>query len=220
MRKTGRTLLIVTLCGLCVLLWASQDLWAQWGLIKQGVDATRQGQGEATKPAPAAKEDPNAPLNRAKMGETFAAPMTYQNQRHFSYTVPAGWQKEQGNPTGESVGFGRPGSTASFTIHMTQMVPSFPRKSAVDAGLKQAKEEMGIGKYMSVKRRDQGGKSGVIGWETIETAAKGSGGFQRIQWQCYDKDNYYYSFIAGVNPQQFSQYRAEMQRIIDSIRFQ
>ena len=79
---------------------------------------------------------------------------------------------------------------------------------------------MAIRKYMAVKRRDQGGSRGVIGWETIETAEKGSGGFQRIQWQCYDKDNYYYSFIAGCNPQQFNQHRAAMQRIIDSIRFQ
>ena len=99
------------------------------------------------------------------------------------------------------------------------MVPSFPRKAAVDASYKQAMEEKGIGKYMAVKRRDQGGKSGVIGWETIETAEKGSGGFQRIQWQCYDKDNYYYSFMAGVDPKQFNQHRAVMQKIIDSIRF-
>jgi hypothetical protein len=220
MRKTGWTLLIVTLCGLALFLLTSQNLWAQWGAIQKGVDAARQGsQGTQATPAQA-PQDPNAPLNRAKMGETFAAPMTYQNQRHFSYTIPAGWQKEAGSPIGESASFGRPGSTASFTIHMTQMVHSFPRKAAVDAGFKQAKEEMGIGKYMAVKRRDQGGKSGVIGWETIETAAKGSGGFQRIQWQCYDKDNYYYSFIACVDPKQFNQYRSEMQRIIDSIRFQ
>ena len=154
------------------------------------------------------------------MGETFASPMTYKNKRNFSYTVPAGWQKEQGDPTGEKgAGFGLPGTTVSFIIHMTQMVPSFPRKAAVDAGYKQAMEEKGIGKYMAVKRRDQGGKSGVIGWETIETAEKGSGGFQRIQWQCYDKDNYYYSFIAAVDPKQFNQHRAVMQKIIDSIRF-
>jgi len=192
---------------------------AQWGLIQQGVDAARRGQ-QSTSPAPA-PADPNAPFNRAQMGQTFASPMTYKNRRHFTYTIPAGWQKEHGDPTGESgVGFGRPGSTASFTIHINQMVPSFPRKAAVDAGYKQAKEEMSIGKYMSVKRRDQGGRNGVIGWETIETAAKGSGGFQRIQWQCYDKDNYYYSFIACVNPQQFSQYRSELQRIIDSVRFE
>ena len=38
------------------------------------------------------------------------------------------------------------------------MVPSFPRKAAVDAGYKQSMEEKSIGKYMAVKRRDQGGK--------------------------------------------------------------
>jgi hypothetical protein len=100
------------------------------------------------------------------------------------------------------------------------MVPGFPRKAAVDAGYKQAKEEMAIRKYMAVKRRDPGGSRGTIGWETIETAEKGSGGFQRIQWQCYDQDNYSYSFMASVNPQRFNQHRAVMPRIIDSIRFQ
>lgn len=218
MRKTVWMLTIVAFCGLFFLASAPPDLLAQWGVIQKGIEATKPGQPE-TKPAPAAKEDPNAPLNRGKMGETFQAPMTFKNKRNFSYTIPAGWQKEQGDPTGESAGFGLPGTTASFTIHINQMVPSFPRKASVDASYKQAMEEKTIGKYMSVKRRDQGGKSGVIGWETIETAEKGSGGFQRIQWQCYDKDNYYYSFIACVNPQQFSQHRAVMQQIIDSVRF-
>ncbi|MBM4301707.1 MAG: hypothetical protein FJ121_09290 [Deltaproteobacteria bacterium] len=218
MRKTVWLLTVAALCGLSFLALAPPDLLAQWGVIQRGVEATRPGQ-PATQPAPA-PEDPNAPFNRAKMGESFQAPMTYKNNRHFSYTIPAGWQKEQGDPTGEKgVGFGLPGTTASFNIHITQMVPSFPRKAAVDAGFKQAKEEMTIRKYMAVKRRDQGGSRGVIGWETIETAEKGSGGFQRIQWQCYDKDNYYYSFMTAVNPQQFNQHRAVMQKIIDSIRF-
>jgi hypothetical protein len=220
MRKIAWTLTIAALCGLSLLLLAPPDILAQWGAIQRGVDAARQGGREATRPAPSPQDD-NAPFNRAKMGETFTTPMTYKDRiRPFSYTIPAGWQKEGGDPTGERADFGRPGSTASFNFHFTQLVPSFPRKAAVDAGYKQAKEEMTIGKYMSVRRKDQGGKNGIIGWETIETAAKGSGGFQRIQWQCYDKNNYYYSFMTAVNPQQFPQYRAEMQRIIDSIRFE
>jgi len=225
MRKIVWTLTIMALAGLSLLLLAPPDLLAQWGAIQRGVDAARQAD-RATRPesaapsAPAARDD-NAPFNRGKMGETFTSPMTFKNQRHFSYTVPAGWQKEQGDPTGErGAGFGRPGSTVAFVIHINQMVPSFPRKAAVDAGYKQAKEEMTIRKYLSVKRKDQPGKRGVIGWETIETAEKGSGGFQRIQWQCYDKDNYYYSFMTSVNPQQFNQYRAEMQKVIDSIQFE
>ncbi|MBU4356632.1 MAG: alanine and proline-rich secreted protein Apa [Proteobacteria bacterium] len=219
MRKTFWLLAVAALCGLSFLALAPPDLMAQWGVIKRGIEATQPGQ-PATSPAPA-PEDPNAPFNRAQTGATFQSPTTFKNRvRPFSYTIPAGWQKEGGDPTGERADLGRPGSTASFNFHFTQMVPSFPRKAAVDASYKQAKEEMSIGKYMSVKRRDQRGKNGVIGWETIETAAKGSGGFQRIQWQCYDKNNYYYTFMTAVNPQQFNQYRAEMQRIIDSIQFE
>lgn len=218
MRKIGWTLTIVGWFGLSLLLLAPPDILAQWGAIQRGIDAARQGQRETTRPAP---QDPNAPFNRAKMGATFTSPMTFKNRvRPFSYTIPAGWQKEAGNPTGDRADFGRPGTTVSFNFHFTQMVPSFPRKAAVDAGYKQAKEEMRIGKYLSVRRKNQGGRNGVIGWETIETAAKGSGGFQRIQWQCYDRNNYYYSFMTAVNPQQFNQYRSEMQRIIDSIRFE
>jgi hypothetical protein len=217
MKKIAWTLTIMALAGISLLLLAPPDILAQWGVIQRGIDAARQGQREAAQPAP---QDPNAPFNRAQMGATFQSPTTFKNRvRPFSYTIPTGWQKEGGEPTGERADFGRPGSTASFNFHFTQLVPSFPRKAAVDASYKQAKEEMTIGKYLSVRRKDQGGKNGVIGWETIETA-KGSGGFQRIQWQCYDKNNYYYSFMTAVNPQQFNQYRAEMQRIIDSIRFE
>jgi hypothetical protein len=216
MRKIGWTLTIVGLFGLSLLLLAPPDILAQWGAIQRGIDAARQGQREMTPPPP---QDPNAPFNRARMGATFTSPMTFNNRvRPFSYTILAGWQKEGGNPTGDRADFGRPGTTASFNFHFTRMVPSFPRKAAVDAGYKQAKEEMLIGKYLSVKRKNQGGRNGVIGWETIETA-RGSGGFQRIQWQCYDRNNYYYSFMTAVNPQQFNQHRSEMQRIIDSIRF-
>ena len=93
------------------------------------------------------------------------APVTYQNKvRNFSYTIPAGWRLERGDPTGnaerENIIFMKPGTTCGFNIHWTQMVPSFPRKAAVDASYKQAMEEKGIGKYMAVKRRDQGGKAG------------------------------------------------------------
>ena len=151
-----------------------------------------------------------------------SAPVTYQNRvRSFSYTIPPGWRLERGDPTGNAdIIFMKPGTTCGFNIHWTQMVPSFPRKAAVDASYKQAMEEKGIGKYMAVKRRDQAGKAGVMGWETIETAEKGSGGFQRIQWQCYDGNNYMYSFMASSEPKDFNANRAEEQRIIDSIRFQ
>lgn len=200
---------------LVVVLSVPSAASAQWGAIKRGLEATRPAPVQGLK-----SQEQSGPHNVADEsvgGAGLASAMTFRNtQRPFSYTIPAGWRQESGNPTGKSVVFMKPGTTASFNFHFTQMVPSFPRKAAVDAGYKQAKEEMTINKYMSVKRRNQGS---VIGWETIETAEKGSGGFQRIQWQCYDRDNYYYSFMASCDPRQFGQHRAAMQRIIDSVRF-
>ncbi|MFZ5450058.1 MAG: hypothetical protein ACOZFS_15625 [Thermodesulfobacteriota bacterium] len=222
MRKVGRRVLIVILCGISLFVSTSQELWAQWGAIQQGVDAARRA-GEGQKSPPPKAYEGSASMSDTKTGVS-TTPVTYQNKvRPFSYTIPAGWRLERGDPAGnaerENIIFMKPGTTCGFNIHWTQMVPSFPRKAAVDAGYKKAKEEMTIGKYLAVKRRDQGGQSGVIGWETIETAEKGSGGFQRIQWQCYDGQNYMYSFMAHSEPKDFNANRAELQRIIDSIRF-
>jgi hypothetical protein len=195
---------------------------AQWGAVNTGIDAARRAAQERDRSTAgnASSATVHNVADEATGGAGSTAPVTYQNRvRPFSYTIPAGWRQEAGEPTGESVTFMNPGATASFTFHFTQMVPSFPRKASVDASLKTAREEMGIGKYIAVKRHDQGsGKSGVIGWETIESA-RGSGGFQRIQWQCYDGQNYYYSFIAACEPSQFSTHQAALQSIISSIRF-
>jgi hypothetical protein len=153
------------------------------------------------------------------------APVTYQcTVRKFSYTIPAGWRLERGNPAGstderEGIIFMKPGTTCGFSIMWHQYVPSFPRQANVDASYKSAMEEKAIGKYISVKLRGQGGKNGIIGWETVETAAKGSGGFQRIQWNCWDPQNYSYIFQAYSEPKDFNANRAELQRIIDSIKF-
>jgi len=229
MRKTVWMLTVVALCGLSFLALAPSDLLAQWGVIQRGVEATKPA-GEAAKPAVEPQKGPatkayegTASMSDTKTGVS-TAPVTYQNKvRNFSYTIPAGWRLERGDPTGnaerDNIIFMKPGTTCSFNIHWTQMVPSFPRKAAADASYKQSMEEKGIGKYMAVKRRDQGGKDGVLGWETIETAEKGSGGFQRIQWQCYDGQNYMYSFMASSEPKDFNANRAEEQRIIDSIQF-
>jgi len=203
--------------------------WAQWGAIQSGADALRRAKEAEKQPAtkqPATKAyEGSASMSDTKTGVS-TSPVTYQNKvRNFSYTIPAGWRLERGDPTGnaerDNIIFMKPGTTCGFNIHWTQMVPSFPRKASVDASYKQAMEEKTIGKYLAVKRRDQGGKGkeGIIGWETIETPEKGSGGFQRIQWQCYDSQNYMYSFMAHSEPKDFNANRAEMQRLIDSIRF-
>jgi hypothetical protein len=214
---------ISVVLALAVLLTASLVL-AQWGAIQSGADALRRAK-EAEKQAQQPTKAYEGTASRDdKVTGVSTAPVTYQNKvRPFSYTIPAGWRLERGDPAGnaerDNIIFIKPGTTCGFTIHWTQMVPSFPRKASVDASYKQAMEEKTIGKYMAVKRRDQGGKEGIIGWETIETAEKGSGGFQRIQWQCYDSQNYMYSFMAHSEPKDFNANRAEMQRIIDSVKF-
>lgn len=220
MRKVTLTLAIVSLLG----FFLASPVSAQWGAIQSGIDAARRAkQAEQQPQSPTKAYEGSASMSDTKTGVSTAS-ATYKNKvRPFSYTIPAGWRLERGDPTGNAEGtniiFMKPGTTCGFNIHWTQMVRSFPRKAAVDASYKQAMEEKAIGKYMSVKRRDQGGKDGVIGWETIETAAKGSGGFQRIQWQCYDGQNYMYSFMAHSEPKDFNANRAQLQQIIDSIRF-
>ncbi len=222
MRKLGLIGGILGFVGLMFLLMAPLDSMAQWGAIGTGIDAARRAtQASESASRPAAEPGEHNVATEEVGGKGLAQTTTFQNRvRPFSYTIPAGWRQEGGgDPTGERAQFMKPGTTAGFTFHFTQMVPSFPRAASVDASLKHAKEEMSIGKYIAVKRRDQGDKkTGVIGWETIESA-KGSGGFQRIQWQCYDGQNYYYTFIAHCVPSQFAQHRAVLQQIIDSVRF-
>lgn len=223
MRKSAW--LISMLLGISLLLVVIPAL-AQWGAIQSGVDAVKRAKEAEKKPEPAKPKAYEGSVPRDdKVTGVSTAPVTYQCKiRNFSYTIPAGWRLERGNPAGstderENIIFMKPGTTCGFTIGWHQYVPSFPRKANVDASYKSAMEEKAIGKYISVKRRDQGGKEGIIGWETIETAEKGSGGFQRIQWNCWDTQNYMYTFMAHCEPKDFSANRAELQRIIDSIRF-
>ncbi len=201
---------------LALLVVVPAVVWAQWGAIQRGVQAARPSpQPQAQNPG---GDGPHNVANEQVGGKGLASATTFKNRvRPFSYTIPAGWRQEgSGDPAGERAQFMLPGATAGFNFHFTQMVPSFPRQASVEASYKRALEEKSIGKYLSVKRRDQGD---VIGWETIETPDKGSGDFQRIQWQCYDGQNYYYSFMAHADPRQFAQHRAALQSIIDSVRF-
>jgi len=222
MRKAAWTVLVSALLAAVLALPA----YGQWGAIQSGADAlrkTQQPQEKAATPAPApAKQDPNAPLNFAddpKTGPVSTAPVTYKNtERNFSFTIPAGWKRTEGAPNSAGEGFGKPGTTRFFHIHYTQMVPSFPAKASVDASLKTAKEEVGIGKLLSAKRRDDAGGK-IIGWEIVESRKGGGGTHQRIIWQCYDKDNYYYNFGVVSHPDQFDAARAELQGILNSIKF-
>ncbi len=167
--------------------------------------------------APAASQ-PVAAADTGPKGTS--APTTYRNTlRNFQITLPAGWEVIQ-DPNAESISLMKVGTTLNFNWGHEQMVPSFPRDAAVDAGLKQDKERVTINKLLEASRRDDGSIKqgcGVIGWEQTEAPQKN--GFQRIIWQCYDGQNYYMNFMAATTNEDFEAARAELRQIMDSIKF-
>jgi hypothetical protein len=196
----------------CVLLPPS-FAHAQFGLLKQGLDAVTGGKTADPGAAPTAPAGGGAGV--------LARDTTYTNAaRRFEFTIPAGWKLENGDPAGESVLFMKPGTSWSFQFHIEQMVPSFPRKASVDASLKQAREMVQIRKYLEARRRDDGDakrKCGVIGWEIVEAPQKND--YERIIWQAYDGQNFYMNFMAASENGQFEAARPTLRRIMDSIRF-
>ncbi len=214
MKKAALTMALVCL-GISLLLLGPADLAAQWGAIQQGVDAAK---GAKQAQEPAKKEEASGIPNLAQTGPVNQAPVTYKNTaRNFSFTLPAGWEPVK-NPNANDVSVGKPGTRSAFVIHITQMVPSFPAKASVDASLKSAKEEVTINKLLSAKRRDDAAGK-IIGWEIVESPTGGGGSHQRIIWQCYDGQNYYYNFNAATSPEQFNASKAELQGIINSVKF-
>ncbi len=213
MRKVTLTLGILALIG----LFLAPAVFAQWGAIQSGADALKRAKESEKQPEPAKPEASGIP-NLAQTGPVNQAPVTYKNtSRNFSFTLPAGWEPVKNPNTGE-VSVGKPGTRSAFIIHYTQMVPSFPAKAGVDASLKTAKEEVTINKLLSAKRRDDAGGK-IIGWEVVESPTGGGGSHQRIIWQCYDGQNYYYNFNAATSPEQFNASRSELQGLINSVKF-
>lgn len=211
-RRPGLWIVCIVI-GIFLSLLLHYDSSAQWGGVQKGIDTLQKGK-EATTPT-----TPGAPAPGKSGGST--APATYKNTaRGFSYTIPAGWEKIEGDPNSEAVGFKKSGTSWGFSIHMNQMTPSFPRKSAVDAGLKQDKERISIKQVLEAKRRDAGDqkkKCGVIGWEQTEAPQKN--GIQRIIWQSYDGDNYYMNIMAFSSNEDFAAAKATLREIMDSIKF-
>ncbi len=205
----------VSIIAFAVLAFFADYAPAQFGISLPSIgDVT----GEKAEPTPA------APANAG--GQTLAQPTTFTNTaRNFTFTIPAGWSQQSGNPaTEEGVIFMKPGTSLSFQYHMTQMTPSFPAAASVQASIQQNQEMQQIGKLESVKRRDDSDKKNdrslnVIGWEIVQAPKGADGGIQRIIWQAYDQDNYYYNFMAAGEPSAFAANQAELQSIIDSIKF-
>ncbi len=218
MGKAAWTVMVSALLAAVLALPA----YGQWGAIQSGADALKRAQQPQEKPAaPAQQEEKSGIPNLAATGATLSAPTTYKNPaRNFSFTLPAGFEPVK-DPNANDFSVGKPGTRSFFTVHITRMQPSFPAKASVEASLKGAKEDVTIGKLISAKRRDDppGPKPLVIGWEIVESPTGGGGSHQRIIWQCYDGQNYYYNFNASTSPEQFSASKAELQGIINSVKF-
>lgn len=150
-------------------------------------------------------------------GQGSTQAVTYKNNdRNFSFTIPAGWAKQSGDVNSDTVLFMEIPltKTCSFQFNMTRMQQDFPAKASVKASLDSAKKDIAIDKNISAKRRDQ---AGVLGWELVEKGQ--AGGHQRIIYQVYDKQNYYINLMAAAETEHFEECRPALQQIIDSIKF-
>lgn len=162
----------------------------------------------------------------AGAGETSGSsqPMTYKNTgRNFAFTIPAGWSKQSGDVNSEQVLFMMLPKTCSFQFHITRMQPSFPAESSVRASLKSATEDITIDKLLSAKRRDETGRENgkrvqfTRGWQVMEKGKPGS--HQRIIYQAYDRENYYFNFMGASETEQFGECRPMLEEIVASIKF-
>ncbi len=206
-RALAKAIPFIILAAFC---FAAVPARAQFGFLKQGLDAVSGGKtSDAAAPggAPSAKA-----LKQAA---------TFKNAaRGFEFTIPAGWELVDGDPASESCSFRNMAGSMGFNMHIEQMVKSFPRAAAVKAGLKSDKERIEINKILSAKRRDDGNpkkKCGVIGWEIVQAPQKNS--FQRIIWQCYDGQNFYMNFMAYSANKDFAAARPTLENIMKSIKF-
>lgn len=172
------------------------------------------------------------PANQAQSVSGNAGPVgsiqaiTHKNaNRKYSFTIPAGWAKQEGDVNGNSVLFMQVpvSKSCSFQIHMTQMQPDFPAEASVKASLKSAKQEVQMGKLLSAKRRDESGLENgkkvrfTRGWEIVESGQ--AGGHQRIIYQAYDRQNYYLNMMGAALTEHFAECRPVLQQIVDSIKF-
>lgn len=175
---------------------------------------------QAAAPAGDAAAEPAGPQGSA-------TEVTYKNkQRNFAFTIPAGWSQQSGDPNSDDVIFMKVpiSESCSFQYHYTPMQASFPAETSVNASLKTAKADIKAGKLLSAKRRDESGKLNgksvrlTRGWEVVEKGTPGN--HQRIIYQAYDKDNYYFNFMAAAaSPEQFTKCEPELRKAIDSIKF-
>lgn len=210
----NRKLLVSSLIG-ASLLSACNSVNLGQDILKQGIAAT------SVTPAGQVPSDADSGL---ATGST--EPVTYKNNdRKYSFTIPVGWMKQEGDVNSDSVLFMEVplSKSCSFQIHMTRMQLDFPAEASVKASLDSAKKDIQIDKLLSAKRRDESGSENgkkvkfTRGWQVVEKGQPG--GHQRIIYQAYDRQNYYLNMMAAALTEHFEECRPSLKKIIDSIKF-
>lgn len=159
---------------------------------------------------------------------------TYKNKTyHFSFTIPAGWEKQSGNVNADNVLFMQLpiSNSCRFQFNVTPMSATFPAEAAVSASLAMAYHELRLNRLSAAKRRDTSRKEKIKekgkelekiviltrGWEITEKTQNQRQ--QRIIYQVYDRQNRYFNFIAAATDKKFATCVPELHKIIDSISF-
>ncbi|MBF0554840.1 MAG: hypothetical protein HQK96_09850 [Nitrospirae bacterium] len=158
----------------------------------------------------------------AKPGASTEDKTYTNNQRKFTFTIPSGWEVVSGTPDADNMVFRKTGTSQHFSYQYTPLGGSFPAEASVKASLKTALEDIKLGKNIAAKRRDDVKKINnktvlyTRGWELTDA---GKNGPQRIIWQCYDRENFYFNFMASSESNEFDAAKPQLQKIIDSIKF-
>lgn len=126
----------------------------------------------------AARPDPTPEQARAVDG---GQSITWADQG-MSWTVPAGWNKQQ--ETKEIFSVKSPGSWDAgwLTVSISPMAADFPTDISIDAMYKSALDQQKLGKYSMVRWLELDGIKGV---QFAEAPPEDSGDVQRVQWQGY-----------------------------------
>lgn len=170
-------------------------------------------------------DEPQAPsLVNTADGVVLQAPTVFKHPtRNFSFTLPKGWSRTSGSmEAGSAAVFKKHGVPVFFQFHFTPMAQSFPALASVEASLLQAEADMEQGKLRSATRRDNGendaGLPMAIGWMVVEAPGEEDAP-QRMIWQCYDRENVYYNFLASTTPALFATHEEELKAVFNSIVF-
>lgn len=194
-------------------------------ILLVGCNATNVGQGLLNQSLSSASSTVQPQAAAGGSAGSVEAVTYKNNDRNFSFVIPAGWLKQSGDVNSDTVLFMQEplSKTCSFQFNMTRMQMDFPAEASVKASLDSAKKDIKIDKNLSAKRRDESGMENgkkvrfTRGWELTEKGQ--AGGHQRIIYQAYDRQNYYINMMAAAETEHFEECRPALQKIIDSIKF-